>query len=252
MTAIEGFSMYAIVATGGKQYKVLEGDFLDLEKLEGEPGTLVALDVVFLSDGSKAIVDADKLALAKVFVEIVNQHKGDKVLVFKFKKRKSYKRLNGHRQELTRVLVKSISATGEAPVLAKPVKKDDEKTVAQKVAEEAVVEAAPKAAPVKKPAAKKTVVAEAAAEAVVETAVEDAPKAAPVKKPAAKKAVAEEAVAEVAAEAAPVKKPAAKKPAAPKPAAEAAEAAEATEKPAKPAAKKPAAKKVDTEDKPAE
>ena len=63
--------MYAIVATGGKQYKVLEGDVIEVEKLAVETGKPVELDVVFLADGSAITVDADKLAKAKVFAEVV-------------------------------------------------------------------------------------------------------------------------------------------------------------------------------------
>jgi len=101
--------MYAIVATGGKQYKVAEGDVLEVEKLEGEVGATVELPVVLLA-GDKAVVsDAAKLAKASVSAEIVEQFKGDKVVIFKFKKRKGYKRTRGHRQNLTRLRVTKLS-----------------------------------------------------------------------------------------------------------------------------------------------
>ena len=101
--------MYAIVTTGGKQYKVATDDVLNVEKIDGEVGTKVTLPVVFLNDGKKIVTDPAKLAKAKVTAEIVEQFKGEKQLVFKFKKRKNYKKLRGHRQQLTRVEIKSIA-----------------------------------------------------------------------------------------------------------------------------------------------
>ena len=95
--------MYAIVSTGGKQYKVAQDDVITVEKIEGEIGSSVELPVLFLNDGKKIVTDAAKLAKAKVTAEIVDQFKGEKQLVFKFKKRKRYHRLKGHRQQLTKV-----------------------------------------------------------------------------------------------------------------------------------------------------
>ena len=88
--------MYAIVKTGGKQYKVSTGDCLNVEKLEGEAG-------------DKVIADPAEAAKTKVEATIVEQFKGDKQLVFKFKKRKNYKKLRGHRQQLTRIQITSIA-----------------------------------------------------------------------------------------------------------------------------------------------
>ena len=100
--------MYAIVSTGGKQYKVAQDDVITVEKIEGEIGSSVELPVLFLNDGKKIVTDAAKLAKAKVTAEIVDQFKGEKQLVFKFKKRKNYKKLRGHRQNLTRVKIESV------------------------------------------------------------------------------------------------------------------------------------------------
>ena len=102
--------MYAIVATGGKQYKVAKGDVLDVEKLDAQPGDSVQLDVLLLNDGEKTIVDPAALEDKKVTAEVVDQHKGEKVLVFKFKKRKRYQRDKGHRQQLTKIKIASIPA----------------------------------------------------------------------------------------------------------------------------------------------
>lgn len=102
--------MYAIIATGGKQYKVSKDEIIEVEKLAGEPGDKVSFEVLFLNDGKNAILDADSLAKAKVEGEVVDQFKGKKQLVFKFKRRKGYKRLKGHRQNLTKVKITDISA----------------------------------------------------------------------------------------------------------------------------------------------
>ena len=106
--------MYAIVSTGGKQYKVAQDDVITVEKIEGEIGSSVELPVLFLNDGKKIVTDAAKLAKAKVTAEIVDQFKGEKQLVFKFKKRKRYHRLKGHRQQLTKVKITKVQATSRA------------------------------------------------------------------------------------------------------------------------------------------
>ena len=76
--------MYAIVNTGGKQYKVATDDVITVEKIEGNEGDKVTLPVIFLNDGKKIVTDPDKLAKAKVTAQIVEQFKGEKQLVFKF------------------------------------------------------------------------------------------------------------------------------------------------------------------------
>lgn len=111
--------MYAIVSTGGKQYKVSEGDVIHIEKLEGEAGTAVTFDdVLFVNDGKKAIVDPSKLEKASVTGEILEQYRDKKVLVFKFRRRKRYHRTRGHRQYLTKVKITGIK-TGAAKRAAK-------------------------------------------------------------------------------------------------------------------------------------
>ena len=111
---MKGKTMYAIVSTGGKQYKVATDDVLNVEKIEGEIGDKVELPVIFLNDGKKIITDPAKLAKAKVTAEIVEQFKGEKQLVFKFHKRKRYRRLKGHRQQLTRLKITKVQATSRA------------------------------------------------------------------------------------------------------------------------------------------
>ncbi|MDO4403413.1 MAG: 50S ribosomal protein L21 [Atopobiaceae bacterium] len=102
--------MYAIVSTGGKQYKVAKGDVIDVEKLDAQPGDKVELDVLMINDGEKTVVDADELANKKVTAEVLDQFKGKKQLIFKFKKRKRYHRTKGHRQNLTKLQVVEIPA----------------------------------------------------------------------------------------------------------------------------------------------
>ena len=106
--------MYAIVSTGGKQYKVAQDDVITVEKIDAEVGSKVELPVLFLNDGKKIVTDPAKLAKAKVTAEIVDQFKGEKQLVFKFKKRKRYHRLKGHRQQLTKVKITKVQATSRA------------------------------------------------------------------------------------------------------------------------------------------
>ena len=100
--------MYAIVKTGGKQYKVAAGDILVTEKLQGEIGDKVELQAIAVVDGTRLLPIRLRLAKTKVVATIVDQFKGDKVLVFKFKKRKNYKKLRGHRQLHTRLKIESI------------------------------------------------------------------------------------------------------------------------------------------------
>jgi large subunit ribosomal protein L21 len=100
---------YAVVETGGKQYRVKAGDTLKVELLDGEAGTAVVLDsVLALSDGGKLTIGTPLVKDAKVNAEIVEQAKGPKVVAFKKKRRKGYERKVGHRQRLTVLRVASI------------------------------------------------------------------------------------------------------------------------------------------------
>ena len=100
--------MYAIIKTGGKQYKVAAGDKLNIEKLDAEVGAKVELPAICIIAGEKVEADPAKAAATKVVATVVEQFRGEKVLVFKFKKRKNYKKLRGHRQSLTRVQIESL------------------------------------------------------------------------------------------------------------------------------------------------
>jgi large subunit ribosomal protein L21 len=101
--------MYAIVKTGGKQYKVAEGDVIEVEKLVGEPGEAVTLSAVLLVDGDDLVADAAELAKVAVSGEVVAHTKGPKIRIHKFKNKTGYHKRQGHRQPLTQVKVTGIS-----------------------------------------------------------------------------------------------------------------------------------------------
>jgi large subunit ribosomal protein L21 len=105
--------MYAVIQTGGKQYRVEPGKTVVVEKLTGDKGTQIVFDQVLLvssGDGGSVTVGKPTVAGAKVTGEIVEQTRGDKLVVFKFRRRKNYVRRNGHRQDVTVVKVSEIKA----------------------------------------------------------------------------------------------------------------------------------------------
>ena len=135
--------MFAIVRTGGKQYRVAAGDKIVVDRMDGEAGARIALgDVLFTSEGS-----AKGLTVA---AEIIAQAKAEKVIVFKKKRRHNYRRKNGHRQQHTILKIISVGASEEKKAAPK-------KEAAPKVdaVAETAVEAAAKKAPAKKAAAAK-------------------------------------------------------------------------------------------------
>jgi large subunit ribosomal protein L21 len=101
--------MYAIVKTGGKQYKVAEGDVIEVEKLAGTPGDELTLAAVLLVDGDNLVTGAAELANVAVTAEVVEHTKGPKIRIHKFKNKTGYHKRQGHRQPLTRVKVTAIS-----------------------------------------------------------------------------------------------------------------------------------------------
>lgn len=101
---------YAIIRTGGKQFRVEPGTTLRIPSLPGDAGTAVEFnDVLLGSDGSSVRTGVPSLAGAKVTAEILKQGKDDKIVVFKFKRRKNYARKQGHRQKFTEVRIQTIS-----------------------------------------------------------------------------------------------------------------------------------------------
>ncbi|WP_182346834.1 50S ribosomal protein L21 [Tomitella gaofuii] len=101
--------MYAIVKTGGKQYKVAVGDLVKVEKIEAEPGASVDLPVALVVDGANLTTDAAALAKATVTGEIVEHTKGPKIRIHKFKNKTGYHKRQGHRQKLTVLKVTGIN-----------------------------------------------------------------------------------------------------------------------------------------------
>ena len=100
--------MYAVIKTGGKQYRVEEGQYLLVEKLAAEQGDTVALEPLLVA-GDEPAFSADALKKAKVSAKILGHEKGKKIRVFKFKPKRGYKRTTGHRQQLTRIEITEIS-----------------------------------------------------------------------------------------------------------------------------------------------
>jgi len=155
--------MYAVIQTGGKQYRVQEGDVLRLDKLNAEPGKKVTFDQVLLigeGDGIKMGADA---ATARVSAEVIGEGRGRKIVVFKKRRRKNSQLTQGHRQAYTSVRITKISAARAAPA------KKAEKPAEEKAAVKKVV--------AKAPAEKKTASKKATSESEAKPAV---------KKPAAK------------------------------------------------------------------
>jgi large subunit ribosomal protein L21 len=121
--------MYAVIQTGGKQYKVQPGDVIQVEKLEGEVGTSLKFDQVLLygkpgTDSTQIWLGKPTLAGASAETEVVGQGRGDKILIIKMKRRKQYRRTQGHRQNYTQLLVTAIdNGAGESAKLSAADKK---------------------------------------------------------------------------------------------------------------------------------
>ena len=153
--------MYALVKTGGKQYRVAKDDTILVERIAAEEGAEVILnDIVMLGDGDKVTIGAPTVDGAAVSATVVRQTRGPKIIIFRRKRRKNHRRTQGHRQDLTLLKINDIAEDVKKLAPAKPAAK----------------KTAPKADAATKPAAKKA------------TAKKAAPKAASAKKPAAKKA----------------------------------------------------------------
>lgn len=111
-TLEEESRIYAIVQTGGKQYKVSPGDIIEVERLPAEEGSTVELNQVLLvADGEKMRAGTPIVEGAKVIAEVVGESKGEKVIAFKYKSKVRYRRMKGHRQLHTRLAIKEIFCT---------------------------------------------------------------------------------------------------------------------------------------------
>ena len=182
--------MYALVRTGGKQYRVAKDDTILVERIAADEGAEVILDdVVMLGDGDKVTIGTPRVEGAAVSATVVSQTRGPKIIIFRRKRRKNHRRTQGHRQDLTLLKINAIAEDGKS---LKPKAAPAKKAAAK---EEAAPKAAAKKAAAKKAAAKKAAAKKAAPKAEAKTA----PKKAAAKKTAAKKATAKKAAAKKAA-----------------------------------------------------
>ena len=101
--------MYAVVKTGGKQYKVAVGEKLNVEQIPAELDSQIELEVLMIADGEKVTVGAPTVAGAKVVAKVVAHGRGEKVRIFKMRRRKHYQKRQGHRQNFTRIEILSIA-----------------------------------------------------------------------------------------------------------------------------------------------
>ena len=156
--------MFAVIKTGGKQYRVAAEDVLKIEKIKGEPGEIIQLGEVLVVGGDAVTLGAPTIAGASVAAEVLEQGRGDKVIAFKKRRRKNSRRKRGHRQEFTLLRITEILTDGAKPTkTARPKPERKPKPVETAAAEAAETDAdetparAPKAKakPAKKPAAKK-------------------------------------------------------------------------------------------------
>jgi len=151
--------MYAIVQTGGKQYRVSEGDIISVERLRAEAGAKVVLDeVLAIGDNDGMLVGKPFLEGASVIAELLENGKGEKLIIYKYKAKKDYSRKQGHRQPYSKLRIESISASGASPAEKKAAK---EKTVEEK--------------PAKKPAEEKLAKEKAAEEKAAKKPAEEKP-----------------------------------------------------------------------------
>ncbi|MEG3619850.1 50S ribosomal protein L21 [Magnetovibrio sp. PR-2] len=150
--------MFAVIKTGGKQYRVTENDVFTVEKLAGEAGETIQFDEVLMigEDGKAPTVGSPVIEKAAVTAEVLKQTRGDKVVIFKKRRRQNSRRKNGHRQELTLVKITGISATGAKKAAPKKAAAEDKPAAKKAPAKKAAAKkAAAKKAPAKKAAAKK-------------------------------------------------------------------------------------------------
>ena len=178
-------AMYALVRTGGKQYRVSKDDTIPVERISADEGAEVILDdIVMLGDGDKVTIGTPRVEGAAVSATVMRQTRGPKIIIFRRKRRKNHRRTQGHRQDLTLLKINVIAEDGKSLTPKAAPKKAAAKTEAK-----TETKTAAKAAP-KKAAAKKT-----EAKTAAKTEAKAAPKKAPAKKAAAKKTAAKKAAA---------------------------------------------------------
>ena len=159
--------MYAVVKTGGKQYRVAKDDKIVVDRMIGEDGDSVVLDqVLMMADGDKVTVGSPVIEGAAVGATVLRQTRGPKIMVFRRKRRKNFRRIRGHRQDLTLLQINEIAPDGKLKAAPKKAAaKTEAKAAPKKAAKTAAKTAAKSAAKAasKKAAAKKTTAKKAAA-----------------------------------------------------------------------------------------
>jgi large subunit ribosomal protein L21 len=149
--------MFAVIRTGGKQYRVAPNDIIEVEKIAGKPGEIVELaEVILLGDEGGPKTGSPTLAGALVAAEVIEQKRSAKIIVFKKKRRSNYRRTKGHRQELTALRITEILTDGKKPSKAAP--RPESKKAEKKPEPKAEAKAKTEAKPAKKetkPAARK-------------------------------------------------------------------------------------------------
>jgi large subunit ribosomal protein L21 len=168
--------MFAVIKTGGRQYRVVPNDVLEIGKIEGQVGTIVQLGEVLVVGADTPVLGTPTVAGASVAAEVLDHKRGPKVIAFKKRRRKNSRRKRGYRDEITVLRITEILTDNAKPTVGPRPKKEK---VAAKAAEgdDAAPKAAKKKAPAKKPAAK----------AAAKPAAKAPAKKAPAKKAAAKK-----------------------------------------------------------------
>lgn len=158
--------MYAVVKTGGKQYRVAKDDTLIIDHIAAEAGDSIVLDqVLMMVDGDKVNVGAPTVAGAAVGATVLKQTRGPKIMVFRRKRRKNFRRVRGHRQDLTLIKIDDIAADGKLKVAAKPKAEPKPKAEADAAPKKAAAKTAAKSASAKKAGAKKATKAAASKKA---------------------------------------------------------------------------------------
>jgi large subunit ribosomal protein L21 len=136
----KGKDMFAVIKSGGRQYKVSVGQKLEVNRLPAEIGTQIALDVLLISDADQTSIGSPFIDSAQVLATVDGQTRGEKLIVFKYKSKKRYRHRRGHRQELTALIIDDIVADGKSLVTGEaPVEKQapvEEETTVMPAAEE--------------------------------------------------------------------------------------------------------------------
>ena len=175
--------MFAVIKTGGRQYRVVPDDVLEIGKIAGDVGTIVQLGEVLLVGGESPVLGMPTVAGASVAAEVLQHKRGPKIISFKKRRRKNSRRKRGYRDEITVLRITEILTNDNKPTIGPRPKREKPVVAAPADGDDEAPKAAKKKAPAKKPVAKK---AKAPAKAAAKPRAKPAAKKAPAKKAAAK------------------------------------------------------------------